>query len=104
MIVANTFGSFAMMVVMGLGGYVISRGKQIAVVFLMHFLSVIECLFIFLIKTDSISRWWIWGFWVSPLMYAQNAASVNEFLGHSWNKVIFFLEQLFSFVHQCLGM
>ncbi|GMP60017.1 hypothetical protein CsSME_00023055 [Camellia sinensis var. sinensis] len=60
MIVANTFGSFAMLVVMGLGGYVISR--------------------------DSISRWWIWGFWVSPLMYAQNAASVNEFLGHSWDK------------------
>ncbi|CAI0389715.1 unnamed protein product [Linum tenue] len=26
------------------------------------------------------------GFWVSPLMYAQNAASVNEFLGHSWHK------------------
>uniref|UniRef100_A0A5B6YKZ5 Putative ABC transporter G family member 32 n=1 Tax=Davidia involucrata TaxID=16924 RepID=A0A5B6YKZ5_DAVIN len=60
MIVANTFGSFAMLVVMGLGGYVISR--------------------------DSIPRWWIWGFWISPLMYAQNAASVNEFLGHSWDK------------------
>ncbi|GFY80937.1 pleiotropic drug resistance 4 [Actinidia rufa] len=60
MIVANTFGSFAMLVVMGLGGYVISR--------------------------DSISSGWIWGFWISPLMYAQNAASVNEFLGHSWDK------------------
>ncbi|KAA8523067.1 hypothetical protein F0562_009490 [Nyssa sinensis] len=60
MIVANTVGSFAMLVVMGLGGYVISR--------------------------DSIPRWWIWGFWISPLMYAQNAASVNEFLGHSWDK------------------
>lgn len=60
MIVANTFGSFAMLVVMGLGGYIISR--------------------------DSVSKWWIWGYWVSPLMYAQNAASVNEFLGHSWNK------------------
>ncbi|XP_071742297.1 ABC transporter G family member 32 [Rutidosis leptorrhynchoides] len=60
MIVANTFGSFAMLIVMALGGYVISR--------------------------DSIPKWWIWGFWISPLMYAQNAASVNEFLGHSWNK------------------
>lgn len=27
MIVANTFGSFAMLIVMALGGYVISRGK-----------------------------------------------------------------------------
>ncbi|CAN6681111.1 unnamed protein product [Malus baccata var. baccata] len=60
MIVANTFGSFAMLVVMGLGGYVISR--------------------------DRVPKWWIWGFWVSPLMYAQNAASVNEFLGHKWDK------------------
>lgn len=29
MIVANTFGSFAMLVVMALGGYIISRGKEI---------------------------------------------------------------------------
>ncbi|OWM65998.1 hypothetical protein CDL15_Pgr015424 [Punica granatum] len=60
MIVANTFGSFAMLVVMALGGYVISR--------------------------DRIPSWWIWGFWISPLAYAQDAASVNEFLGHSWDK------------------
>lgn len=60
MIVANTFGSFAMLVVMALGGFILSR--------------------------DSIPSWWIWGYWFSPLMYAQNAASVNEFLGHSWHK------------------
>jgi ABC-type multidrug transport system ATPase subunit len=60
MIVANTFGSFAMLVVMTLGGFIISR--------------------------DSIPSWWIWGYWISPLMYAQNAASVNEFLGHNWQK------------------
>ncbi|KAL4029284.1 ABC transporter G family member 32 [Cucumis melo var. makuwa] len=62
MIVANTFGSFTMLVVMALGGYIISR--------------------------DRIPKWWIWGFWWSPLMYAQNAASVNEFLGHSWDKSV----------------
>nr|WDA53445.1 abc transporter g family member 31 [Erycina pusilla] len=62
MIVANTFGSFAMLVVMILGGFIISR--------------------------DSIPSWWIWGYWVSPLMYAQNAVSVNEFLGHSWDKAV----------------
>ncbi|XP_020677861.1 ABC transporter G family member 31 [Dendrobium catenatum] len=60
MIVANTFGSFAMLVVMILGGFIISR--------------------------DSIPSWWIWGYWISPLMYAQNAGAVNEFLGHSWDK------------------
>eukprot|EP00253_Pinus_taeda_P030382 PITA_30382 len=36
--------------------------------------------------TDDIKSWWIWGYWISPLMYGQNAISVNEFLGHSWNK------------------
>lgn len=90
MIVANTFGSFAMLVVMALGGFIISRGKTchftistwlVADVFISLF-------FFFLITVaDSIPKWWIWGFWVSPLMYAQNAASVNEFLGHSWDKV-----------------
>ncbi|XP_027083196.2 ABC transporter G family member 32 isoform X1 [Coffea arabica] len=60
LVVANTFGSFAMLVVMALGGFILSR--------------------------DSIPSWWIWGYWFSPLMYAQNAASVNEFLGHSWDK------------------
>ncbi|XP_058111919.1 ABC transporter G family member 31-like isoform X2 [Magnolia sinica] len=60
MIVANTFGSFALLVVMVLGGFIISR--------------------------DSIPNWWIWGYWLSPLMYTQNAVSVNEFLGHSWDK------------------
>nr|XP_043609157.1 ABC transporter G family member 32-like isoform X2 [Erigeron canadensis] len=60
MIVANTFGSFAMLVVMALGGFILSR--------------------------DSIPAWWIWGYWFSPLMYAQNAVSVNEFLGDTWNK------------------
>ncbi|PIN08051.1 Pleiotropic drug resistance proteins (PDR1-15), ABC superfamily [Handroanthus impetiginosus] len=59
MVVANTFGSFAMLVVMVLGGFILSR--------------------------DSIPVWWIWGYWISPMMYAQSAASVNEFLGPSWD-------------------
>ncbi|PKA64532.1 Pleiotropic drug resistance protein 6 [Apostasia shenzhenica] len=62
MIVSNTFGSFAMLVVMILGGFIVSR--------------------------DSIPSWWIWGYWISPLMYAQNAGAVNEFLGHSWDKKV----------------
>ncbi|KAL2922698.1 ABC transporter G family member 32, partial [Bienertia sinuspersici] len=62
LVVANTFVSFAMLVVMALGGFILSR--------------------------DSIPKWWIWGYWVSPLMYAKNAASMNEFLGHSWDKKV----------------
>ncbi|GAB2293594.1 transcription factor [Dionaea muscipula] len=61
MIVANTFGSFALLSLFALGGFVLSR--------------------------PSVHKWWIWGYWSSPLMYAQNAISVNEFLGHSWSKI-----------------
>ncbi|GAV70532.1 ABC_tran domain-containing protein/ABC2_membrane domain-containing protein/PDR_assoc domain-containing protein/AAA_25 domain-containing protein [Cephalotus follicularis] len=60
-IVANTFGSFALLVVMVLGGFVISR--------------------------LDVKPWWLWGYWVSPMMYGQNAVAVNEFLGKSWSHV-----------------
>ncbi|ONK59473.1 uncharacterized protein A4U43_C08F6790 [Asparagus officinalis] len=62
MVVANTFGSFALLILMVLGGFILSR--------------------------DDVKKWWIWGYWISPLMYGQNAISVNEFLGNSWNKIL----------------
>ncbi|KAJ1691234.1 hypothetical protein LUZ63_015389 [Rhynchospora breviuscula] len=62
MVVADTFGSFAQLILLILGGFLISR--------------------------DNIKKWWIWGYWSSPLMYAQNAIAVNEFLGHSWDKMV----------------
>ncbi|WCJ20352.1 ABC transporter G family member 39 [Euphorbia peplus] len=61
-IVANTFGSFALLIVVVMGGFVISR--------------------------DDVKPWWKWGYWASPMMYAQNAISVNEFLGDSWSHAI----------------
>ncbi|KAF7830247.1 pleiotropic drug resistance protein 1-like [Senna tora] len=60
-VVANTVGAFALLVVLVLGGFVISR--------------------------EDVHKWFLWGYWSSPLMYGQNAISVNEFLGHSWRKV-----------------
>ncbi|XP_028802333.1 ABC transporter G family member 39 [Neltuma alba] len=61
-IVANTVGSFALLIVLVLGGFVISR--------------------------ENIHKWLLWGYWSSPLMYGQNAIAVNEFLGHSWRKAV----------------
>jgi hypothetical protein len=43
------------------------------------------------LSTDNIKKWWIWGYWSSPLMYAQNAIANNEFLGHSWQMVMHLL-------------
>ncbi|XP_060675558.1 pleiotropic drug resistance protein 1 isoform X1 [Ziziphus jujuba] len=62
MIVANTFGSFAFLALFVLGGYVLSR--------------------------EDIKKWWIWGFWASPMMYGQNAILVNEFLGNNWRHIL----------------
>ncbi|KAH7847927.1 hypothetical protein Vadar_031716 [Vaccinium darrowii] len=61
MIVANTYGSFALLVVLVLGGFALSR--------------------------VNVKKWWIWGYWLSPMMYGQNALAVNEFFGKSWTKI-----------------
>ncbi|XP_065638408.1 pleiotropic drug resistance protein 1 isoform X4 [Quercus suber] len=62
MTVANTFGSFGLLLVIVLGGFVLSR--------------------------DEVKKWWAWGYWLSPMMYGQNAIAVNEFLGKSWKHVL----------------
>ncbi|KAJ6820441.1 ABC transporter G family member 36-like isoform X1 [Iris pallida] len=62
MIVANTFGSFALLVLMVLGGFIIAR--------------------------EDVKKWWIWGYWISPIMYAQNSISTNEFLGKTWRHTL----------------
>ncbi|KAI9100833.1 hypothetical protein K1719_024195 [Acacia pycnantha] len=62
MIIANTFGAFAIVTLLTLGGFILSR--------------------------EDIKKWWIWGYWISPLMYSQNAIMVNEFLGSSWKHVL----------------
>ncbi|XP_029125540.1 pleiotropic drug resistance protein 1 [Cajanus cajan] len=61
-IVANTVGSFALLAVMVMGGFILSR--------------------------VDVKKWWLWGYWFSPMMYAQNAIAVNEFLGKSWSHAL----------------
>ncbi|KAG6547995.1 hypothetical protein Mapa_010429 [Marchantia paleacea] len=59
MIIANTGGSVGLLIVFVLGGFIIPR--------------------------TSIKPWWIWGYWISPLAYAQNGVQVNEFLSPEWS-------------------
>ncbi len=61
MVVANTGGSFALLIIFMLGGFVMPR--------------------------TQIKPWWIWGYWSSPLAYAQTSITVNEFLAPRWMKV-----------------
>ncbi|KAI3868273.1 hypothetical protein MKX03_000184 [Papaver bracteatum] len=62
MIVANTIGSFVLLIILALGGFILSR--------------------------DNVKSWWIWGYWMSPLMYGTNAVLVNEFYGDQWKKAL----------------
>ncbi|XAR50595.1 Sulfate-transporting ATPase [Bertholletia excelsa] len=62
MIIANSYGTFVLLIVTVLCGFILSR--------------------------ENVKKCWIWGYWASPLMYAHNAILANEFLGHSWEHVI----------------
>ncbi|PWA78808.1 AAA+ ATPase domain-containing protein [Artemisia annua] len=58
-VLANTLGVFTCLVILVLGGFVVS-------------------------KNDT-APWVSWGFYASPMMYAQNALVVNEFLDKRWS-------------------
>lgn len=60
MVLANTYGSAALMVIFLLGGFIIPKGM--------------------------IKPWWVWGYWLSPLSYGQTAVSLNEFTATRWIK------------------
>ncbi|KAH7657666.1 P-loop containing nucleoside triphosphate hydrolase protein [Dioscorea alata] len=63
MIIANTGGALSVLLMFVLGGFILPRA--------------------------SIPKWWIWGYWVSPLTYAYNALAVNELLAPRWmNKFV----------------
>uniref|UniRef100_A0A0E0JZ33 ABC transporter domain-containing protein n=1 Tax=Oryza punctata TaxID=4537 RepID=A0A0E0JZ33_ORYPU len=58
MVIANSFGMLVLLIVFVFGGFVIRK--------------------------NDIKPWWIWCYWASPMMYSQNAISVNEFLASRW--------------------
>ncbi|XP_004291541.1 PREDICTED: pleiotropic drug resistance protein 2-like [Fragaria vesca subsp. vesca] len=58
-VVAGTIGSFTLLMVFVLGGFIVAK--------------------------DDIESWMIWGYYVSPMMYGQNAIAINEFLDKRWS-------------------
>ncbi|KAH0977476.1 hypothetical protein GBA52_027195 [Prunus armeniaca] len=58
-VVSGTIGSFTLLLVFVLGGFVVAK--------------------------DDILPWMIWGYYVSPMMYGQNAIAINEFLDKRWS-------------------
>ncbi|KAK4780158.1 hypothetical protein SAY87_016264 [Trapa incisa] len=58
-VVANTLGTFTLLLVFILGGFIVAK--------------------------DDILPWMIWGYYVSPMMYGLQAISINEFLDKRWS-------------------
>ncbi|KAJ4847789.1 hypothetical protein Tsubulata_003348 [Turnera subulata] len=58
-VVANTLGTFTLLLVFVLGGFIVAK--------------------------DDIEPWMIWGYYISPMMYGQNAIVMNEFLDKRWS-------------------
>lgn len=49
--------------------------------------SLTESVCIIFNLTDSLPAWLRWGFWLSPVSYAEIGVSVTEFLAPRWEKV-----------------
>ncbi|KAG5152500.1 hypothetical protein JHK84_028972 [Glycine max] len=59
LVVANTFGFFVLLLVYVLGGFIIAK--------------------------ENLEPWMKWGYYISPMMYGQNAIAINEFLDERWS-------------------
>uniref|UniRef100_A0A5B7A802 Putative pleiotropic drug resistance protein 2-like n=1 Tax=Davidia involucrata TaxID=16924 RepID=A0A5B7A802_DAVIN len=58
-VVASTLGTFTLLLVFVLGGFIVAK--------------------------NDIQPWMIWGYYISPMMYGQNAIVMNEFLDKRWS-------------------
>ncbi|KAK3034466.1 hypothetical protein RJ639_033322 [Escallonia herrerae] len=58
-VVANTLGTFTLLLVFVLGGFIIAK--------------------------DDLQPWMKWAYYLSPMSYGQNAIVINEFLDDRWN-------------------
>nr|XP_043633072.1 ABC transporter G family member 39-like [Erigeron canadensis] len=58
-VLANTLGAFTLLLILLLGGFLVAK--------------------------DDTEPWLSWGFYASPMMYAQNALVINEFLDSRWS-------------------
>ena len=52
---------------------------------------------------ENIKKWWKWGVWSSPLMYAHTSIMVNEFLAKSWRHVSSWIFHVNICVYLCLS-
>ncbi|XP_019424860.1 PREDICTED: ABC transporter G family member 39-like [Lupinus angustifolius] len=64
----------------------ISRTQVVANIISFLVFQVMFVLGGFIISKDAIKKWLIWGYYMSPMMYGQNAIVINEFLDDRWSQ------------------
>ncbi|KAK7336923.1 hypothetical protein VNO77_17476 [Canavalia gladiata] len=69
-------------------GAAVGRELTMALTLGAFILAILFAMSGFVLSKDYIKKWWLWGFWISPMMYAQNAVVNNEFLGKRWRHVL----------------
>ncbi|KAL5225223.1 hypothetical protein ABZP36_011862 [Zizania latifolia] len=87
MTIANTFGSSALLAILLLGGFIVPKGWYLAPLSSFAFIIIRFTMTLLLCNIGFIKPWWDWAYWISPLMYAQRAVSVNEFTASRWSEV-----------------
>ncbi|GKV23295.1 hypothetical protein SLEP1_g33042 [Rubroshorea leprosula] len=65
----------------------IARNPAVAATFGLFSLLVLYLFSGFTIPLESLPTWIKWGFWISPMAYAEIGISLNEFLAPRWQKV-----------------
>lgn len=56
---ANSFGSILLTMIYSLGGFLVPRSR--------------------------VKKWWIWGYWITPLTWITLGVSETEFLAPQWD-------------------
>ncbi|KAF5931109.1 hypothetical protein HYC85_031982 [Camellia sinensis] len=59
--------------------------KQFLSFFSVHQMALSLFRFLAVVSKDDIKPWMIWGYYISPMMYGQNAIAINEFLDKRWS-------------------
>ncbi|KAJ9688543.1 hypothetical protein PVL29_014280 [Vitis rotundifolia] len=72
-----SYGFFRCIAALSRNVVVANTSAQVALIWVLIFSG-------FVLARENITKWLSWGYWTSPLMYVQNALSVNEFLGEKW--------------------
>jgi len=96
MVAGSVGGTMSFLVILLFGGFIIPRCKTFPC-FLEFILDAIygsqlinNCLHVSIQTTiASMPNWLKWGFWLSPLSYAEISLTVNEFFAPRWLKVKF---------------